>query len=356
MLSFFQERLGRSPPKPQMNMTRQETIVSAFNRINGRNSSKEASTTPSLTTATSMTDSSGELTDSSAKRDICTRTSTRSRTSVGSYNENVLSGQLSRLSRKQGSENKSNADQQGLIVRDDDNYAQERLLQEGMQALDEDWDLGAMPGANLNLSIKEEGGVQKRRSTRLDMLDNASSVMAKTTGVLGKRGRETVEAGMEKLHSLTGANKRSSLRPRQAERLIAEGRSAKRARFSEVSKREEPSPEPLSNRKSIKKPLKLWLSQGLYVGQHPEFDPRLTETKNKMKKPSTKPSQSSRNRAMPLPMFAGERTLEKGRDFKLPFDVFSPLPPGQPKPDEWKKTHKSMPRPPFPKQSADTLM
>ena len=345
MLSFLQERLGRSPTKPQKNMTRQETIVSAFSRINGRNSSKQASTTPSLTTATSITDSSSELTDSSAKKNVYVRTSTRSRTSVGSYNENVLSGQLSRSSRKQGGEKKSNANQNGIIVQDGNNCSQERLLQEGMQALDEDWDLGAMPGENLNLPIKEEGGVQRRHSTRLDILDNASNVMAKTTGVLGKRGRETVEAGMEKLHSLTGANKRSSLRPRQAETLVAEGRSAKRARFSEVSKRKEPSPEPLSNRNSAKKPLKLWLSQGLYVGQHPEFDPRLTETKNKMKKSSTKPSQSSRNRAMPLPMFAGERTLEKGRDFKLPFDVFSPLPPGQPKPDEWKKTHKSMAQP-----------
>ena len=329
-------------------MTRQETIVSAFNRINGRNSSKEASTTPSLTTATSMTDSSSELTDSSAKKDTCTRTSTRSRNSVGSYNENVLSGQLSRLSRKQGSEKQSNATPNEIIVHDEENYSQERLLQEGMQALDEDWDLGAMPGDNLSVPIKEEGGVQRRRSMRLDILDNASSVMAKTTSVLGKRGRETVEAGMEKLHSLTGANKRSSLRPRQAEIPIAEGRSAKRARFSEASKKEELSPEPLSKRKCAKKPLKLWLSQGLYVGQHPEFDPRLTETKNKMKKSLTRPSQSSRNGAMPLPMFAGERTLEKGRDFKLPFDVFSPLPPGQPKPDEWKKTHKSMPQPSFP--------
>ena len=348
MLSFLQERLGRSPTKPQKKMTRQETIVSAFNRINGRNSSKEASTTPSLTTATSMTDSSGELTDSSAKKDTCTRSSTRPRNSIESYNENALSGQLSRLSRKQGSQKKSNVTQNGIIVDDGENYSQERLLQEGMQALDEDWDLGAMPGDALSVPIKEEGGVQRRRSMRLDILDNASSAMAKTTSALGKRGRETVEAGMEKLHSLTGGNKRSSLRPRQAETPIAEGRSAKRARFSEVSKREEHSPEPLSNRKSARKPLKLWLSQGLYVGQHPEFDARLTETRNKMKKSSTRPSQSSRNEAMPLPMFAGERTLEKGRDFKLPFDVFSPLPPGQPKPDEWKKTHKSMPQPSFP--------
>ena len=41
-------------------------------------------------------------------------------------------------------------------------------------------------------------------------------------------------------------------------------------------------------------------------------------------------------------MFAGERLLKQGRDFKLPFDIFSPLPAGQPKPDEWKKTNKNV--------------
>jgi hypothetical protein len=42
-----------------------------------------------------------------------------------------------------------------------------------------------------------------------------------------------------------------------------------------------------------------------------------------------------------LPMFAGERLLKMGRDFELPFDIYSPLPPGQPKPNEWRKTNKS---------------
>jgi histone-lysine N-methyltransferase ASH1L len=40
-------------------------------------------------------------------------------------------------------------------------------------------------------------------------------------------------------------------------------------------------------------------------------------------------------------MFAGERLLKMGRDFELPFDIYSPLPPGQPKPNEWRKTNKS---------------
>ena len=34
--------------------------------------------------------------------------------------------------------------------------------------------------------------------------------------------------------------------------------------------------------------------------------------------------------------------LKYGRDFKLPFDVFSPLPVGQPKPDEWRKVNKNV--------------
>jgi histone-lysine N-methyltransferase ASH1L len=47
------------------------------------------------------------------------------------------------------------------------------------------------------------------------------------------------------------------------------------------------------------------------------------------------------NSFMPLPMWHGQRLLHVGRHFKLPFDVCSPLPPGQPKPDEWRKTSSS---------------
>ena len=343
MLSFFQERLGRSPTKPQMNMTRQETIVSAFSRINARNSPKDASTTPSLTTGTSMTDSSGELTDGSAKQEQPIRSSTRSRASIGSYNENVLSGQRVPSARKQGRGKGNRADPDNTLVHGDENDSRERLLQQSVQALDEDWNLGAMPGDDLKASMKEGNGAKKRKSTRLDMLEQASSVIEKTASVLGKRGRETMEAGMEKIQSLAGGDKRASLKPRESETPAFGSPAKKRARFSEVDMKEEESPEQVLKRKTAPKPTKLWLSQGLYVGQDPEFDPRLTEAKNKMKKASVKQPQSRRNPAMPLPIFAGERTLSLGRDFKLPFNVFSPLPPGQPKPDEWKKTHKSMP-------------
>lgn len=289
-----------------------------------------------------MTDSSSELTDSSAKQDQPFRSSARSRASNGSYNENVLSGQRPRSARKQDGGKGSRINPDSALVHSDENESRERLLQQSVQALNEDWNLGAMPGDNLKASVKEESGARRRRSTRLDILEQASNVIEKTTSVLGKRGRETMEAGIEKIHSLAGSNKRATLKPRESETTALGSPVKKRARFSAVDLGDEESPEEVLRRKTAPKPTKLWLSQGLYVGQDAEFDPRLTESKNKMKKASANQSRCRRNSAMPLPIFAGQRTLSLGRDFKLPFDVFSPLPPGQPKPDEWKKTHKSM--------------
>ena len=85
---------------------------------------------------------------------------------------------------------------------------------------------------------------------------------------------------------------------------------------------------------------KRWLSSGLYTGQIRDYDGRLSESKNKRKHDAV--SVIKENMSLPLPMFAGERVMKYGRDFKLPYDVFSPLPPGQPRPDEWRKTNKSV--------------
>ncbi|KAI1007031.1 hypothetical protein K3495_g1192 [Podosphaera aphanis] len=79
----------------------------------------------------------------------------------------------------------------------------------------------------------------------------------------------------------------------------------------------------LNTEQSRKK--KTWLNEGLYVGQ--KYGKFWT--------------QYVPNGVLPLPMWHGKHILEIGRDFKLPFDVCSPLPPGQPKPDEWRKTTKN---------------
>lgn len=342
MLSFIQQRLGKTSTQSQNKITRQESIESAFSRVAARKSSQDLSTTPSLTTATSLTDTSGDLTDSSAKGDDYKRSSARSRTSIGSYNENILSAKQSRSARKQAADRGNRTSLGETLVDSDEKTSRERLLQESVQALNEDWNIGAMAGDDLRLSTKDEDGAKRRRSTRLDIMDRASSIVEKTATVLGKRGRGTVEAGVEKIHAFKADNKTAGLRPKEPERPSFESPSRKRARFSEVDVSNQQSAEfGKREHKGNKRPIKPWVAQGLYVGQHRKDDARLTETKNKERKASNNRPEAGERVNMPMPMWLGDKIIEMGRDFKLPFDVFSPLPPGQPKPDEWKKTQKS---------------
>lgn len=85
---------------------------------------------------------------------------------------------------------------------------------------------------------------------------------------------------------------------------------------------------------------KLWLTEGLYVGQESCSDWYEYPLDNKRRKTRSFATKKS-NKTLPLPMWHGKQLIETGRDFKLPFDICSPLPPGQPKPDEWRKTTKS---------------
>lgn len=93
-----------------------------------------------------------------------------------------------------------------------------------------------------------------------------------------------------------------------------------------------------------KRRVKKYLDKGLYAGQEAPSDITwgltATEKKTLSQLPELKPS-GRHSTIMPPPMFNGLRTLIAGRDFKLPFQVCNPLPPGQPKPDEWKKMTKS---------------
>ncbi|KAG8671815.1 hypothetical protein FPOAC2_05177 [Fusarium poae] len=104
----------------------------------------------------------------------------------------------------------------------------------------------------------------------------------------------------------------------------------------------EAEPEP-TNRLRNRKPKK-YLIKGLYAGQDAPTDIfkglSVADKKNLAQLPELIPS-GRVNKTMPLPIFNGLRTLIDGRDFKLPYQVCHPLPPGQPKPDEWKKMTKN---------------
>ncbi len=218
-------------------------------------------------------------------------------------------------------------------------------VRESVQILDSKPNVDAMSGDDLKKPRPAEQ-MKRRKSTRLELVQRATNVVSATTTALGKRGREVINAGKEKIHGMK-LDRRASLRPRglglPAETTI-EGPTKKRTRFADGGKGKTDTVVVKSSpTKSPKPRVKRWLSQGLYVGQDRDFDPRLTDAKNKMKKASKTSATVKENKVMPLPMFGGQRLLDTGRDFKLPFNVFSPLPPGQPKPEEWKKTQKSNP-------------
>lgn len=192
--------------------------------------------------------------------------------------------------------------------------------------------------------IKAADAKATRRSSRVTLLEKASDVAELAASSLGKRSRDAVEKGMDKLGEL---KRRASTRPKSMLQPSTtpsfEGPTTKKRRLSEADAMKSAAEvDPVKRKPVPRAKNKRWLTSGLYTGQHREFDARFTGSKNQRRISAKHNLPRKENKTLPLPMFAGERTLEKGRDFKLPFDVFSPLPPGQPKPDEWRKTNKNV--------------
>ncbi len=183
---------------------------------------------------------------------------------------------------------------------------------------------------------KAEDDKASRRSARSSMLSKAGDfVHGITSNVLGKRKDRVAE--------LRGSGRpRSAVEPLSADDPFS-APEAKRRRVSDTAVTTTTKETSVAMiRRTIRSPKdKKWLGSGLYVGQPRTFNPKVSESKNKRKSTSAITLVETENKVLPLPMFAGDRLLTQGRDFKLPFDVFSPLPPGQPKPDEWRKDNKN---------------
>ena len=200
---------------------------------------------------------------------------------------------------------------------------------------------------NSDKSKGDAEGATRRRSSRLTVLEKAGDIVNQATSVLGKRSRDAMEKSKGKLKDV---GRRASLRPRNA---LGEANAPPKPEVPEPKKRRVSESDAVLSKKKVQEELvqppkpppkrkpKRWLAHGLYAGQDRNFDPRLTEAKNRVKNAKANSSAPTQRKLLPLPMFAGERLLEQGRNFKLPFDIFSPLPVGQPKPDEWRKTNKS---------------
>lgn len=176
-----------------------------------------------------------------------------------------------------------------------------------------------------------------RRSSRASMLFSKATEMVSgaAASILGKRSRSTEQEQSVQASSSV----KSEVKP-----------ATKKARFSTsslVTEKQDDGVSLAATSRALKSRApkdKKWLTSGLYAGQTRSFDPTKSESQNKRKSASAaEPATIVReNSVLPLPMFAGARLLDTGRDFRLPFDVFSPLPPGQPKPDEWRKVNKNV--------------
>lgn len=184
-----------------------------------------------------------------------------------------------------------------------------------------------------------------RRSFRRSTLEKASELVDRDDNVLGKRTRSATKKEKE-------PDRRSSLRPRK----VAEEESATSTTQPPATKKRRVSDSDLPAKKSQQEEEedstdddeapttapryipKRWLAHGLYSGQEPTDAPPV-QSRNKTSRRRSRAN--GYRKLLPLPMFAGDRLLQSGRDFQLPFDIFSPLPPGQPKPNEWRKTNKS---------------
>lgn len=133
-------------------------------------------------------------------------------------------------------------------------------------------------------------------------------------------------------------------------KAAAEARAAARAaksksRSASASPKdtpEEKSAEPAAEDeepKKAEKPKPQYIEQGRYVGQEDIMDLNLTPKERRAKARAARVEKQ--RKLLPLPMWTGQTTLTKGRDFKLPFGVFNPLPPGSAKPEPYGKMAKS---------------
>ena len=211
-----------------------------------------------------------------------------------------------------------------------------------------------------------ESSMKRRQSIRLQ---HATSHACDAVSSLGKRGREMMESGMGRVHALgrRGSTRlRDAMRSRMAnddagiapsgQRAMENpnGPPAKKIRLSPDVVTEIASEKATSSGPTFKKPrIKRWLASGLYTGQERDLNPKVLEAKKKVKRKSgiegrvvatlyTDLKFQNPRKFLPMPMFAGERLLERGRPFQLPYDVFAPLSERQPKPGEWRKTSRSM--------------
>jgi len=233
-------------------------------------------------------------------------------------------------------------------------------------------------GARVTRRLKENSAAAQaaRRATRLS--GAPVETLATKLSTLGKRGKKTFEKSLSRmsreLRRLQDTNEFAHIEtapvkytvwsngkyievdpnapeqvaspPRKKAKLednAAAAATALGATDGEEASKPEAEAPPVRRRR-----VKKYLEKGLYAGQDAPMDISKGLTAKEKKKlvsiPELMPS-GEVNKTLPFPIFNGLRLLLNGRDFKLPYDVCNPLPPGQPKPAAYRTMTKSEPSP-----------
>lgn len=258
------------------------------------------------------------------------------------------------------------------------------LVGDAITALNMEWSIGAPatpPGAKVTkkksstlAEVKEE--TVTRRATRLSGTPVPNAVHGALAS-FGKRGKKAAEEGLSRISrelkrlqdtkEFAHVDDRPIIQtvwsngkfvdPRTLDQPAAESRSSTRAKASRetepdveakadvaaVEAAETAAPEAALPQK--KRIAKKWLEKGLYAGQETPKDISVGLTAAEKRRlaqfPELAKASEKVNKTLPPPMFNGLRLLLQGRDFKLPYDICSPLPPGHPKPPAYRTMTKS---------------
>ena len=204
-----------------------------------------------------------------------------------------------------------------------------------------------------------------RRATRLSAAP--VETIATKLSAIGKRGKKAVDKGLgrisRELMRLQDTNEFAHIETRPVRYSVWSN-----GKYVDVDAEPETAPQPPRKKvkvdttaangtdkvdaakqepaaPAVKRPrAKKWLEKGLYAGQEAPIDISKGLTAQEKKKLATLPElvpSGKPNRTLPQPMYNGLRVLIHGRDFKLPFDICNPLPPGQPKPAAYRTMTRS---------------
>jgi len=204
----------------------------------------------------------------------------------------------------------------------------------------------ARTAAEYDRTTEQVDGEEKQKSSFMGKLKGKFASVASNLGKRKRDVKEAIERGKEKLQSHGGRKSaRISTLDVVAEPDTVEKDEEPPSKKVKVSVSRSPSKATMSKASFVPsqpmrrdKRAKNWLNDGIYVGQNRHTDLRLNAAQNKKKLQAMSAAELAENKSLPLPMWNGHELIKLGRDFKLPFDVYNPLPPGQPKPGDWKKT------------------